>query len=95
MNSVRWQQVNQLFHDTLEQDAAARDDFLRDKAAGDPDLLREVQTRLNSHARAAGFLEEPAWGIAADLVLDDQAASLAGKRVGKYLVLEAIGRGGM
>jgi predicted Ser/Thr protein kinase len=95
VNSVRWQQINQLFHDTLEQDAAARVDFLRDKAAGDPDLLREVQTLLTSHARAAGFLDEPAWGIAADLVLDEEAASLVGTRVGKYLVLEEIGRGGM
>ncbi len=95
MNPARWQLVNQLFHDALERDSAARDAFLRDKAAGDPDLLREVQTLLNSHARAGPFLDEPAWGIAADLILEGAGGSLAGKRVGNYRVLEEIGRGGM
>ncbi len=95
MNNARWQQINQLFHDVLGQDEAAREDFLRDRTAGDPDLYREVQTLLHSHARAGGFLDEPAWGIAADLVLDDPGESLAGKRVGSYRVLDEIGRGGM
>ena len=95
MNSARWQQINRLFHETLEQDAAAREDFLRQKTAGDPDLFREVQTLLTSHVKAGRFLDEPAWGVAADLILDDAEASLAGKRVGNYRVLEEIGRGGM
>jgi predicted Ser/Thr protein kinase len=95
VNSARWRQINQLFHETLEQEAAGREDFLRQKTTGDPDLFREVQTLLNSHARAGRFLDEPAWGIAADLVLDDPEESLAGKRVGNYRVLEEIGRGGM
>ncbi len=95
MNNPRWQQINQLFHDALEQDGATRADFLREQTAGDPDLYREVETLLNSHARAGPFLDEPAWGIAADLVLDDPGESLAGKRVGNYRVLDEIGRGGM
>ena len=95
MNPARWQQINQLFHEALEQDEAARDTFLREKTAGDPDMLREVQTLLNSHVRAGGFLDEPAWGVAADLVLGDGGGSLAGKQVGNYHVLEEIGRGGL
>jgi len=95
VNPARWQQINQLFHEALERDAASRDSFLREKTAGDPDLLGEVRTLLNSHVRAGGFLDEPAWGIAADLVLGDGGGSLAGKQVGKYHVLEEIGRGGM
>ena len=95
MTPARWQQINQLFHDALERDAAARDTFLRETTAGDPELLREVQTLLKSHVRAGGFLDEPAWGVAADLVLGDVGGSLAGKHVGNYHVLEEIGRGGM
>ncbi len=95
MNPARWQQINQLFHEALERDAEARDTFLREKTAGDPDLLREMQTLLKSHIRAGGFLDEPAWGVAADLVLGDGGGSLAGKHVGNYHVLEEIGRGGM
>jgi len=92
---ARWQQINQLFHEALERDAPARDTFLRETTAGDPELLREVQTLLKSHVRAGGFLDEPAWGVAADLVLGDVGGSLAGKHVGNYHVLEEIGRGGM
>ena len=95
MNSARWQQVNQVFHAALEHDAATRDAFLREATAGDPDLLREVQTLLASHTRAGRFLDQPAWAVAADLILGEDAGSLAGKRVGNYHVLEEIGRGGM
>ena len=95
MNSARWQQVNQVFHAALERDAATRDAFLREATAGDPDLLREVQTLLASHTRAGRFLDQPAWAVAADLILDEEGGSLAGKRVGNYHVLEEIGRGGM
>ncbi len=95
MTPARWQQINRIFHDALERDAATRDTFLREATAGDPDLLREVHTLLASHGRAGGFLDEPAWGIAADLVLGDGGASLAGTRVGNYRVIEEIGRGGM
>ena len=91
----RWQQVNLLFHEALERDAAARDTFLREKTAGDPDLLGEVQTLLNSHLGAGDFLERaPLGAIAADL-LGNGGGSLAGKQVGNYRVLEEIGRGGM
>ena len=95
MNSARWQQIQELFHEALERDAAARDTFLREKTIGDPDLLDQVRTLLENHDRTAGFLDEPAWGIAADLVLGDGGGSLTGKRVGNYRVLEEIGRGGM
>lgn len=95
MTPARWQQINELFHAALERDAFTREVFLRSATAGDPDLLREVQTLLGSHHKATGFLDEPAWGVAADLILGDPAASLTGRQLGPYRVLQEIGRGGM
>jgi Protein kinase domain len=95
VNPARWQQINELFHQTLERDPAARETFLRERSEGDPDLYREVQTLLDSHVKSARFLDEPAWGIAADLILEDGELSLAGKQVGNYQVIDEIGRGGM
>ena len=95
MNPTRWRQINDLFHAALERDAASRAAFLEQAAAGDPDLVREVSTLLESHERGGRMLDEPAWGVAADLILDDDRGSLAGKRIGTYKVLEEIGRGGM
>ena len=95
MNPARWRQISDLFHAALERDAGARAAFLHDATAGDPDLLREVQTLLASHERSERFLDEPAYGVAADLILDDEPSSLTGKQIGTYRVLEEVGRGGM
>jgi predicted Ser/Thr protein kinase len=95
VNPARWRQISDLFSAALEHDAASRAAFVRDAAEGDPDLLREVQTLLASHARSERFLDEPAYGMAADLILDDERGSLSGKQIGTYKVLEEIGRGGM
>jgi eukaryotic-like serine/threonine-protein kinase len=92
---ARWQRVNELFHEALGCEPEARDSLLRERTAGDPELRREVDTLLQSHARSDGFLDEPAWGVAADLILDDRTASLTGRQLGPYRVGAEIGRGGM
>jgi serine/threonine protein kinase len=94
VNSTRWQQVTTIFHAALEREGEARRTFLADVTGGDPDLLREVESLLVSHDRAGAFLNEPAWGVAADLILTEQE-SLQGRRIGTYRVVEEIGRGGM
>jgi hypothetical protein len=92
----RWRQINELFHAALERDRSTRDAFLRDAARGDEELLREVRSLLANHVKSGEFLEKPAWGVAAHLILDDPpAGTLVGKRVGSYHVLEEVGRGGM
>ena len=95
MNPARWRQISDLFHGALERDGGARAAFLHEATAGDPDLLREVQTLLASHHRSERFLDEPAYGVAADLILDDEPSSLTGRQIGTYRVLEEVGRGGM
>ncbi|HEU4936597.1 MAG TPA: serine/threonine-protein kinase [Vicinamibacterales bacterium] len=94
MNKERWRQVNEIFHTALEQDTWAREAYVQTATAGDPELLREVQTLLSSHQRAPKFLDKPAWAVAPELALGD-AGSLVGKRIGTYRILEEIGRGGM
>jgi serine/threonine protein kinase len=96
VNPSRWRQISDLFHAALERDAASREAFVRDAAGDDEELRREVQSLLASHRKSGQFLEEPAWGVAAGLILDDPAsASLVGKRIGTYRIVEEVGRGGM
>ena len=94
MNPSRWRQVNDLFHAVLEQDPSEREQTLAAAAATDPDLVREVRSLLDTHDRTGQFLETPAWGVAPELILGDEA-SLAGRQLGPYRVVEEIGRGGM
>lgn len=95
MTAERWKQVTDLFHAALERDAGDRVTFLDEATTGDPDLRREVESLLAAHATSSGFLETPAWGVAPELILDDEEDSLVGRTVGPYQVLEEIGRGGM
>jgi hypothetical protein len=95
VNALRWRQITDLFHAAMERDPASRGAFLRDACAGDPELLHEVQTLLKSYEHSGSFLDEPAWGVAADLILGEDHGSLAGRHIGTYRVLEEIGRGGM
>jgi protein kinase-like protein len=93
VNQERWRQVNDLFHAALERDAGGRETFLREATAGDPELLREVQSLIDSSLRAGNFLDVPAYGVAPHLMFDE--LSLEGRRIGVYHVLEEVGRGGM
>ncbi len=94
MTASRWRQITDLFSAALEREGDARRAYLSDVTAGDPDLRREIESLLTSHGRAGGFLNEPAWGVAANLILGEPH-SLAGRRIGAYQVLDEIGRGGM
>jgi len=94
VNDGRWQQVNHIFHEALERDAANRETYIQQATAGDPELLREVQTLLTSHAKAGEFLDRPAWAIEPELALGEEH-SLVGKQIGTYRIVEEVGRGGM
>jgi serine/threonine protein kinase len=91
----RWRQVNDLFHAAREQPIDARDRFVEEAAGGDAELAREVRSLLASHDTSTEFLEQPAYEVAARLILDGSEPSLVGRQIGVYRVLEEIGRGGM
>ena len=93
MTPERWKQVNELFHAALEQNAGARESYILRAAAGDPDLQREVLSLLKSH-RNSGYLERPAWEVAADLMQDEEPVRI-GQTVGKYRIVRPIASGGM
>jgi serine/threonine protein kinase len=91
----RWRQVEDLFHAALEQRDDARAAFLAERTGTDTELRREVESLLASHGRSSAFLDEPAWAVAADLILDEPMVSLTGRQIGTYKVLQEIGRGGV
>ncbi len=95
MTPERWRQINDLFHDVLERDAPGRQQLLDAASASDPELAGEVRSLLAVHESTAGFLDEPAWAVAPELILDSPGTSLAGTQVGPYRIVREIGRGGM
>jgi serine/threonine protein kinase len=91
----RWKQVNDLFHAVLDCPPDARERFLRESTITDLELRREVESLLRADASSRGFLDTPAYGVAPELMFDEQEVTLSGRTLGPYKILEEIGRGGM
>jgi len=101
MTPERFQQIDRLVDLALDQKGGERDAFLDTACAGDPELRREVESLLASDQRAGRFLQGTAGPAAADLLNDGSLAEDGRSTVpppralGRYRVLNEIGRGGM
>ena len=93
MTPERWQQIKALLESAIERDPPRREAFLDEACAGDPELRREVEVLLDSHARAGEFIESPAYAVMADSL----AASdiVPGSAIGPYEIVNQLASGGM
>jgi non-specific serine/threonine protein kinase/serine/threonine-protein kinase len=94
MNSERWQQVKQALDSVLALQSAQRPPYLEKLSSTDPELHREVESLLRSHAQAeSSFLRDPAMAVLPGFEAPRTART--GRRIGAYDILEEIGHGGM
>ena len=95
MNREHWQEVKELFHAVLERAPAERAAFLDKACQGDESMRREVQSLIRAHEEEGSFIDSPAYEVAAELLADDGADSLAGQQINHYRILSPLGAGGM
>ena len=95
MTPERWQQVKQIFQSAIELPPSARDNFISQACVNDPELRSEVESLISSHNQAGDSVEQAATQVAAQLVTDNQDASLIGQSLGPYQIISSIGKGGM
>lgn len=94
--SERWQQVEKLYHASLERDVEGRAAFLAQACAGDDSLRREVESLLAYEERAENFIESPALEVAAKVMAKNQSDTvIAGNTLNQYKIISPIGAGGM
>jgi non-specific serine/threonine protein kinase/serine/threonine-protein kinase len=87
MSNDRMARVSEVLEQALAVEAWERAQYLDAACSGDSELRAEVESLIASHERAgAGFLGEGWLG---------GSRIGAGRRVGPYLIVERIGRGGM
>jgi serine/threonine protein kinase len=98
MDPLRWEQLKSILADALQQNSpAARIAIVERSCAGDTDLLHEAESLL---AEAEVLLREAsddleACADRAGTTIPREIVSEAGRRVGAYVIISEIGRGGM
>jgi serine/threonine protein kinase len=107
MDSERWQNVERLYHATLQCEESQRDAFLTRSCCGDEALRREVESLLSYGNRSAGFIEGSALEVVAPVLAADggdeqdpasdecRIIKMIGKRISQYRIVEHLGSGGM
>lgn len=95
MTPERWQQINELYHSSLEREPFERAAFIAQACDGDEELRQEIESLLSSHEQADSFIEQPVVGAVARLLITEQTDSMTGNEIGHYKILTRIGTGGM
>lgn len=91
----RWKQIEALFEQALELPPDRRPTFLQKHCDEDGELLREVRSMLDSHARAGSFIDEPSLFVGSKEIAEVDALVPSGRLIGAYRVVRELGRGGM
>jgi eukaryotic-like serine/threonine-protein kinase len=95
MTVADWQRVKTIFNGAVDLRAEERTAYLHEACGDDAALQGEVESLLASHEDAEGFLDSTAVAHAASLFIEDQTRQWLGRRIGPYVLVEEIGRGGI
>jgi serine/threonine protein kinase/flagellar biosynthesis regulator FlbT len=92
----RWNQLNALFHKSLELEPEARSAFLDDSCGADSELRKEVESLLNEADKPTDFLERPVFEAAHSVVAEPRRGAIdPGTRIGRYEIISLLATGGM
>jgi serine/threonine protein kinase len=99
----RWQQISRIFNKAISLDGEERTAFVADECGVDQSLRSEVEKLIAAHSNASAeqFIGGMAAEKAAPYLLDENdpepppKALNEGQQFGSYVILEALGAGGM
>ena len=95
MNSADWNHLSEWYSGWLAADAPGRarlrEQFVREQ----PALVGEADALVQSSRSLPGFLETPAFVLAAHQLAEETVTLGAGDRVGPYRIAGLLGQGGM
>jgi serine/threonine protein kinase/Tol biopolymer transport system component len=93
MNSEKWKQAKHLYETAQKLGPDEQSRFLAENCGDDEELRLEVESLLACSDEAGGFLEKPAVGELAEIIVSQR--SLAGKKILQYNIIDLLGSGGM
>jgi len=93
----RWERVRTLLEALIDRPVNDRPKFLASACANEPDIRREVESLLNAHDAAAGFLEPERRPLSrtGTPIEADSPGLQPGTRLGAFEVVAPLGSGGM
>jgi len=95
MNSVNWQRIEELFHEALQLEAAARAAFLSRECMGDEGLRKQVDSLIRESEDGNDFIDAPALSLGLKVIANGSAGSLVGQTISHYKIKRLLGEGGM
>jgi eukaryotic-like serine/threonine-protein kinase len=93
MPSQHWENLQEIFHAAVALAPEVRSAYLDRACDGDASLRLAVESLIHAHEET-GFVDQPAYQAAADLLIQD-GRLIAGQTVGRYRIVSLIGEGGM
>jgi len=91
MDARRWQKIQNLFEAALDMSPSEQIVFLRKECGDDTELFNEVASLIKADKKEQGLLDSPA----AEMFELSTGASMVGRLVGAYRLVEQIASGGM
>lgn len=103
LTHYRWQQIDTLFGQALEQPPEYRTSFILEACGTDTELRNHVEKLLELHEESGGILDESVGSIAAPLIpelmeqieVEPSSTQGPGSMIGPYEIIKEIGCGGM
>ena len=95
MTPERWQRVDEIFQAAVDLNPAQRETFLDSSCGDDQELRSEVESLLNCDEEGLSIIDEPAYQVAAGLLVSDKPQLKEGQQIGHYEIAGLIGKGGM